>query len=119
MGPNQTNDFTSGNGGGTIKVDTEIVGLRTFRNSLIIFGRDKIFKLTGTSSANFAVTPITRNIGCTDGRSIQELGGDVIFLAPDVLRTIAGTERIDDTELGTVSKQVQKRINEITTHNIN
>ena len=119
MGPNQTNDFTSGNGGGTIKVDTEIVGLRTFRNSLIIFGRDKIFKLTGTSSANFVVTPITRNIGCTDGRSIQELGGDVIFLAPDGLRTIAGTERIDDTELGTVSKQVQKRINEITTHNIN
>ena len=119
MGPNQTNDFTSGNGGGTIKVDTQIVGLRTFRNSLIIFGRDKIFKLTGTSSANFAVTPITRNIGCTDGRSIQELGGDVIFLAPDGLRTIAGTERIDDTELGTVSKQVQKRINEITTHNIN
>ena len=119
MGPNQTNDFTSNNGGGTIKVDTEIVGLRTFRNSLIVFGKDKIFKVTGTSSANFVVTPVTRNIGCVDGRSIQELGGDVIFLAPDGLRTIAGTERIDDTELGTVSKQVQKRINEITTHNIN
>ena len=119
MGPNQTNDFQSGNGGGTIKVDTEIVGLRTFRDSLIIFGKDKIFKLTGSSSSDFAVTPITRNIGCTDGRSIQELGGDVIFLAPDGLRTIAATERIDDTELGTVSKQIQKRINGITTHNIN
>jgi len=119
MGPNQTNDFTSGNGGGTIKVDAEIVGLRAFRDSLIIFGKDKIFKLTGTSLSNFAITPITRNIGCTDGRSIQELGGDVIFLAPDGLRTIAATERIDDTELGTVSKQIQTRINEITTHNIN
>ncbi len=119
MGPNQTNDFTSDNGGGTIKVDAEIVGLRAFRDSLIIFGKDKIFKLTGSSSSNFAITPITRNIGCTDGRSIQELGGDVIFLAPDGLRTIAGTDRIDDTELGTVSKQIQKRINEITTHNIN
>ena len=119
MGPTETNSFTNGTGGGTIKVDTEIVGLRAFRDSLIIFGRDKIFKLTGSSSANFAVTPITRNIGCTDGRSIQELGGDVIFLAPDGLRTIAATERIDDTELGTVSKQIQKRINDITTHNIN
>ena len=119
MGPNQTNDFTSDNGGGTIKVDTEVVGLRAFRDSLIIFGKDKIFKLTGTSVSNFAITPITRNIGCTDGRSIQELGGDVIFLAPDGLRTIAATERIDDTELGTVSKQIQTRINEITTHNIN
>jgi hypothetical protein len=119
MGPTETNDFTSNNGGGTIKVDAEIVGLRAFRDSLIIFGRDKIFKLTGTSVSNFAVSPITRNIGCTDGRSIQELGGDVIFLAPDGLRTIAATERIDDTELGTVSKQIQTRINEITTHNIN
>ena len=119
MGPNLTNDFTSNNGGGTIKVDTEIVGLKAFRDTLFIFGQDKIFKLTGTSSSNFAVQPVTRSIGCTDGRSIQELAGDVIFLAPDGLRTIAGTERIDDIELGTVSKQIQKRINEITTHNIN
>jgi|13_taG_2_1085334.scaffolds.fasta_scaffold10571_4 hypothetical protein len=119
MGPNLTNDFTTNNGGGTIKVDTEIVGLKAFRDTLFIFGQDKIFKLTGTSSSNFAVQPVTRSIGCTDGRSIQELAGDVIFLAPDGLRTIAGTERIDDIELGTVSKQIQKRINEITTHNIN
>lgn len=119
MGPNLTNDFTANNGGGTIKVDTEIVGLKAFRDTLFIFGQDKIFKLTGTSSSNFAVQPVTRNIGCIDGRSIQELAGDVVFLAPDGLRTIAGTDRIDDIELGTVSKQIQKRINEITTHNIN
>ena len=119
MGPTETNSFTNGSGGGTIKVDTEIVGLKAFRDTLFIFGQDKIFKLTGTSSSNFAVQPVTRSIGCTDGRSIQELAGDVVFLAPDGLRTIAGTERIDDIELGTVSKQIQKRINEITTHNIN
>jgi len=47
MGPFQTNDFTSGNGGGTIKVDTKITGLKVFRDSLFIFGEDKIFKLTG------------------------------------------------------------------------
>jgi len=119
MGPNLTNDFTTNNGGGTIKVDTEIVGLKAFRDTLFIFGQDKIFKLTGSSSSDFAVQPVTRNIGCVDGRSIQELAGDVVFLAPDGLRTIAGTDRIDDIELGTVSKQIQKRINEITTHNIN
>ena len=91
MGPFQTNDFTSGNGGGTIKVDTEIVGLKVFRENLFIFGKDKIFKLSGTALANFAVAPVTRNIGCIDGGSIQELAGDVVFLAPDGLRTIAGT----------------------------
>ena len=119
MGPFQTNDFTSGNGGGTIKVDTEIVGLKVFRENLFIFGKDKIFKLSGTALANFAVAPVTRNIGCIDGGSIQELAGDVVFLAPDGLRTIAGTARIGDVELGTISKQVQKRIDDITTHNIN
>ena len=63
MGPFQTNDFTSGNGGGTIKVDTEIVGLKVFRENLFIFGKDKIFKLSGTALANFAVAPVTRNNG--------------------------------------------------------
>ena len=119
MGPFETNDFTSGNGGGTIKVDTEIVGLKVFRDDLFVFGQDKIFKISGTSRTDFVVTAVTRKIGCVDGRSIQELAGDVIFLAPDGIRTIAGTERIGDVELGTVSKQIQQRINSITTHNIN
>jgi len=118
MGPFETNNFTNGQGGGTIKVDTEIVGLKVFRDNLFIFGQDKIFKLSGTSRTDFAITAVTRSIGCVDGRSIQEIAGDVIFLAPDGLRTIAGTERIGDVELGTVSKQVQKRIDDITTHNI-
>ena len=37
------------------------------------------------------------------------------ILLPDGLRTIAGTERIADVELGTVSKQIQDRIDEIGT----
>ena len=118
MGPFQTNDFTSGNGGGTIKVDTKITGLKVFRDSLFIFGEDKIFKLTGNTESDFVVAPVTRNIGCLDGGSIQELGGDIIYLAPDGLRTVAGTERIGDVELGTISKQIQQRIDDITTDNI-
>jgi len=113
MGPFQTNDFTSSNGGGAIKVDTEIKGIKVFRDALFIFGQDKIFKLVGTSLSDFAITPVTRKIGCVDGGSIQELGGDIIYLAPDGLRTIAGTERIGDVELGTISKQVQERINDV------
>ena len=118
MGPFETNDFTSGNGGGVIKVDTEIKGIKVFRDALFIFGQDKIFKLVGTSLSDFAIAPVTRKIGCVDGGSIQELGGDIIYLAPDGLRTIAGTERIGDVELGTISKQIQQRIDDITLDNI-
>ncbi len=118
MGPAQTNDFTADNGGGTIKVDTKIKGLKVFRDALFIFGEDMIFKLTGTTVSDFAIVPVTRKIGCVDGGSIQELGGDIIYLAPDGLRTIAGTERIGDVELGTISKQIQQRIDDVGTDNL-
>ncbi len=115
-GPFTEDDFDTG--GGTIKVDTTIVGLKVFREQLFVFGEDRIFKITGSSSSDFVVSPVTRKIGCVDGKSIQEIGGDLLYLAPDGLRTIAGTERIGDVELGTVSKQIQKRIADIGTDNI-
>ena len=99
--------FVSGQGAGSIKVDDTIVGLKVFREDLFIFCENRIFKLSGTSSANFAVSPVTRNIGCVNGDTIQEFAGDLIFLGPDGLRTIAGTARIGDVELGTISSNVQ------------
>ncbi len=119
MPPFATNDFTTANGGGEIRVDSPIVGLKVFRENLFIFCNDEIFKLLGDSYANFQLQPVTRKIGCRDGRSIQEFAGDIIFLGPDGLRTIAGTDRIGDVELGTISKQVQEETDKITTHNIN
>jgi len=115
-GPFTEDDFDTG--GGTILVDTTIVGLKVFREDLFIFGEDRIYKLSGSTSSDFSIVPVTRKIGCVDGKSIQELGGDLIYLAPDGLRTIAGTERIGDVELGTVSKQIQDRIGDIGTDNI-
>ena len=115
-GPFTEDDFDTG--GGTVKVDTTIVGLKVFREALFVFGEDRIYKITGDTSSDFAVVPVTRKIGCVSGASVQELGGDLIYLAPDGLRTIAGTERIGDVELGTVSKQIQDRIGDIGTDNI-
>ena len=115
-GPFTEDDFDTS--AGTIKVDTTIVGLKVFREELFVFGEDRIFKISGSSSSDFVVTPVTRRIGCVDGKSIQELGGDLIYLAPDGLRSIAGTERIGDVELGTVSKQIQKRIADIGYDNV-
>ena len=79
---------------------------------MFIFCETRIFKLSGTSSTNFAVSDVTRNIGCINGDTIQEFAGDLIFLGPDGLRTIAGTARIGDVELGTISSAVQSIFNE-------
>ena len=99
--------FNSGSGAGSIKIDDTIVGMKAFRNDLFVFCENRIFKLSGTSSSDFAITPVTRNIGCVNGDTIQEFAGDLIFLGPDGLRTVAGTARIGDVELGTISANVQ------------
>ena len=110
--PFDEDDFTSGDGAGSFKVDDTVVGLKVFRDDLFVFCETRIFKLSGTSSSNFAVVPVTRNIGCINGDTIQEFAGDLIFLGPDGLRTIAGTARIGDVELGTISSNVQSIFNE-------
>jgi hypothetical protein len=112
--PFADNDFQTSNGAGTIKVDSNITGLFPFRDALFIFCEERIFKLTGSALADFAVQPVTREIGCLNGFTIQEFAGDIVFLGPDGLRTVAGTERIGDVELGTISRPVQKRFQELT-----
>ena len=112
-GTNDIDDFTT-SGSGTIILDDKVVGLRSFRDDLIIFCRNSIWKLVNINvAANIAVVPITKNIGCLDGRSIQEIGGDLVFLAPDGIRTLAGTVRIGDVELGTVSRSIQPIMKDI------
>lgn len=105
--PFDEDDFSGGSGSGSIAVDDEITGLKVFRDNLIIFCENRIFKLAGSSASDFAIQDITRNIGCINGQTIQEFAGDLIFLGPDGLRTIAGTARIGDVELGTISANVQ------------
>ena len=112
------NDFTTSNGAGSLNVDSTIVAIKSFRESLMIFCEDRIYKLTGNALADFKIEPVSRNVGCSDAFSVQEIGGDILFLAPDGLRTVAGTARIGDVELGTVSKQIQDRINDIGFDNV-
>ena len=112
-GTNDIDDFTT-SGSGSIKLDDQVVGLRSFRDDLIIFCKNSIWKLENINvSASIAVVPITKNIGCLDGKSIQEIGGDLVFLAPDGIRTLAGTVRIGDVELGTVSRAIQPIMKDI------
>jgi len=115
-GPFTEDDFDTG--AGEIKVGDVITGLKVFRNELYIFCQRRIYKIAGTSSSDFALAEVAKNVGTIAHHSIQELGGDIIFLAADGMRTIAGTTRIGDVELGTVSKQIQERISDIGYDNV-
>ena len=115
-GPYTEDDFDSS--AGEIKVGDVVTGLKVFTDELFIFCQRSIYKITGTSSSNFALAEIAKNVGTIAHHSIQEVSGDLLFLSADGIRTIAGTERIGDIELGTVSKQIQDRINDITYDNV-
>ena len=110
--PFDETSFSAASGAGSIRVDDEITGLKVFRSDLFIFCKDRIFRLSGSSQADFAIVPVTRNIGCINGFSILEFAGDLVFLGPDGLRTVAGTARIGDVELGTISGNVQQLFRE-------
>ena len=106
--PDTIDDFATGNGAGIINVDFTITGLSVFRDQLIIFTAGTIKRLTGNTSSDFQLTPITEKIGCIDGRSIQEFGGDIMYLAADGLRLLSATDRIGDFALDVASDKIYR-----------
>jgi len=105
--------FDPAQGSGTIQVGDTIIDMVSWRDRLIILCKNSIHQLVGTSVADFQLKRITDNIGCLAKGSVQEIGGDVIFLAPDGIRTVAGTEKLDDIELGSISRNIQPLITNI------
>lgn len=108
-------DITGSSSSNALAVDDEIVALRSFRDDVMVFCKNSIHKIINVQDpSSIAVVPVTKNVGCVSRESIQEIGGDLLFLAPDGIRTVAGTARIGDVELSSVSRQIQGNIKELT-----
>jgi hypothetical protein len=103
----------NGSTSGFISVGENITGLKSFRETLYVFCTKSIWKVVGLETGNPQVVPVTRDVGCVDGKTIQEVGGNLLFLAPDGIRTVAGTAKIGDVELGIVSRKVQPKLDKI------
>jgi hypothetical protein len=108
--PFSDTDFSAASGGGVIEFDNGITDIFTFREQLIIFTRRTIFLLAGNTIADFQVQPITKDIGAIQPDTVQEVGGDLMFLAADGFRLLSGTERNNDFGLGVVSKAIQSEV---------
>jgi hypothetical protein len=111
--PTAETDFSPANGGGVINVGFAIVAIKKFRNVLFIFGKNNIKRLVGDNSANFVLESVTSNLGCLSTDSVIELGGDLLFLAPDGIRPIGGTAKIGDVNLETLSKNIQSTVRNV------
>jgi hypothetical protein len=106
--PNDPLDFTVASGAGQLTVGTSVVNIKPFRDQLFVFGSNAIKKITAdVATGNFLTENVTSNVGCLARDSVVEIGGDLMFLAPDGFRPVAGTSRIGDVELETISKSIQ------------
>lgn len=111
--PFDETDFSPASGAGVINVGFEIVQLKSFRDELYVFGTNQIKKLRGTSIADFVVETVTSDLGCIAADSVIEIAGDLLFLGPDGLRPVSGTDKIGDVNLETVSKSIQAVISDL------
>ena len=100
--------FTAAAGAGQVAIGFDVVQFKPFRGDLFVFGTNGIKKVSPDVTAGFVLDQITTNVGCIARDSVLELGGDLVFLAPDGLRPVAGTSRIGDVELETISKPIQQ-----------
>ena len=115
--PLDETDFSPANGSGVINVGFDIVQIKPFRDELFIFGTNNIKKLVGNSNADFSLLQVTNDLGCLASDSVIELGGDLLFIGPDGLRPVSGTDKIGDVNLETVSKNVQSLFNDVVLNN--
>jgi hypothetical protein len=108
--PNDPFNFTSGAGAGQITTGFNVVQFKPFRDQLFVFGPNAIKKVEPDVTAGFVIEQVTSNVGCIARDSVLEVGGDLVFMAPDGLRPVAGTARIGDVEIETISSDIRGRI---------
>lgn len=105
--PLDETNWTPAAGAGVINVGFEVVQIKSFRNEMYIFGRNNIKRLVGNNISDFVLQTVTSNLGCVAPDSVAEFNGEILFLAPDGIRPVTGTDRIGDIELATLSKPIQ------------
>lgn len=110
-------DFSIANGAGVINVGDDITGLTVFRDQLIVFCLNKIFRLAGNTVSDFVLAPITTNTGCLCGDTVQEVGGDIMYLGPDGVRYLSASERDNDFGLVRASEKIQNKVLAVTNTN--
>jgi len=103
--PSAFYDWTTASGGGQVIAGNTIIQFKPFRSNLYVFGSNTIKRIY-VDSTDFVIKDVTTNIGLVNADVVFEIGGTLLFLAPDGFRPIAGTDKIGDIQLETVSKPI-------------
>lgn len=106
--PSAEYNWTSASGAGQINAGFDVIQMYPFRDELYLFGLNKIKKIVVDSTGAFALQDVTDKIGCIAADSVVEINGDLIFLSPDGIRPLSATDRINDIEIASISKNIQQ-----------
>lgn len=104
--PNDPVNWKVADGGGQIFPGFDVVNIKPFRDELYVFGQEKIKKIV-TEGTSFLTKDVTYDLGCIARDSVLEVGGNLIFLSQDGLRPVAGTDKINDVDLGLLTLDIQ------------
>lgn len=104
--PNDAGLVDGTGGSGEFITGSEKCGLLPWRKELYLFGNDRIAKVSGNNSTDFKFDNVTHKVGVVSPQTIQEMNGDIYFLSFDGVRTIAGTVRNEDIELGSTTRVI-------------
>lgn len=110
--PENPLDFTVASGAGQLATGFPVKQIRPFRENLFVFGKMRIKKIV-VDNTTFTINDVANNIGTISPDSVIEINGDILFLAQDGVRTVSGTDKIGDINLGSLSKQVQQFLNNL------
>jgi hypothetical protein len=106
----------TGASSGTLQVDHPVLAVRGLRDRVVVFCRNSIHQLVeldDPNQLNTAILPVTYKVGCASGWTVQEIGGDLIFLAPDGIRTLKAADSYGDVQFGNVARKIDPIIKEI------
>lgn len=111
---NLSNKRFDGASAGQSAVDVPVIGAAPLRDRVVLFCREAIYQLIEVdNSAATAILPVTYNIGCASGWSVQQLGGDLIFLAFDGIRTISTSDQYGDLQFGNIARKIDPLVDDL------
>jgi len=90
--PNTDDDFSVAAGAGVINTGDEIVALKVFKGSLLVFLKHSIKALSGDTTANFKLETLTESNWCVSGDTIQEVENDIVYLSQSGVRVLSDTQ---------------------------
>lgn len=110
----EAEEWNGAGNSGTIEVDPNdgdvVTAIYSFRDELIVFkgpNFGSIHRISGTTPTTFTRTKIAKGIGAVAHNLVFDLGTDIGFMWSDgSIRSLAGTERFGDYEIGSLSVEI-------------